>query len=87
MIEIITLAIITSLSSFAFGYLIKAHNESGWKQMYLYEQKRRVIAETERDEFQNYTKRMENRLIAQQKDLDSLQGIVEMQTGKSRLGN
>jgi len=74
MIEIITLAIITSLSSFAFGYLIKAHNESGWKQMYLYEQKRRVLAEESRDKAYDYVIRLENRLIAQQKDLESLQG-------------
>jgi len=85
MIEIITLSIITGLSSFAFGYLIKSHNESGWKQMYLDEQKKRVLAEESRDEVHAYAMRLENRLIAQQKDLDSLQGVVEMQTGKSRL--
>jgi len=85
MIEIITLSIINSLSGFAFGYLIKSHNESGWKQMYLYEQKRRVLAEESRDEVHAYAMRLENRLIAQQKELESLQGVVEMQTGKSRL--
>jgi hypothetical protein len=85
MIEIITLAIITGLSGFAFGYLTKSHNESGWKQMYLYEQKKRVLAEESRDEVHAYAMRLENRLIAQQKDLESLQGVVEMQTGKSRL--
>lgn len=85
MIEIITLSIITGLSSFSFGYLIKAHYESGWKQMYLDEQKKRVAAEESKDEVNAYAMRLENRLIAQQKDLDSLQGVVEMQTGKSRL--
>lgn len=85
MIEIITISIINSLSGFAFGYLIKSHNESGWKQMYLYEQKRRVAAEESKDEVHAYAMRLENRLIAQQKELESLQGVVEMQTGKSRL--
>lgn len=74
--------IITGLSSFAFGYLVKAHHESGWKQMYLDEQKKRVAAEESKDEVNAYAIRLENRLIAQQKNLDSLQGVVETQTGK-----
>lgn len=85
MIEIVTLSIIIGLSGFFFGYLIKSHNESGWKQMYLYEQKRRVLAEESRDEVHAYVMRLENRLTTQQKELESLQGVVETQTGKSRL--
>lgn len=87
MIEIITISIITGLSCFAFGYLAKSHNESGWRQMYLDEQKKRVLAEESRDEVYAYAIRVENRLIAQQKDLESLQSVVETQTGKSRLGD
>jgi hypothetical protein len=87
MIEIITLSIITGLSGFAFGYLTKSHNESGWKQMYLDEQKKRVLAEESRDEVHAYAMRLENRLIAQQKELESLQSVVETQTGKSFLWN
>ena len=76
MIEIITLSLIIGLSGFFFGYLIKAHYESGWKQMYLDEQKKRVAAEESKDEVNAYAIRLENRLIAQQKNLDSLQGVV-----------
>lgn len=74
MIEIITLSIITGLSGFAFGYLIKSHHESGWKQMYMDEQKKRAAAEESRDEVNAYAIRVENRLIMQQKELESLQG-------------
>lgn len=81
MIEIITLSIITGLSSFAFGYLVKAHHESGWKQMYLDEQKKRVLAEESRDEVHAYAIRVENRLIAQQKELEMLQRVKEVHTG------
>ena len=85
MIEIITLSLIIGLSGFFFGYLIKAHYESGWKQMYLDEQKKRVAAEESKDEVNAYAIRLENRLIAQQKNLDSLQGVVEMQ--RSAMGD
>ncbi len=73
MIEIIALAIITCLSGFAFGYLTKSHNESGWKLMYLDEQKKRVAAEESRDEAHAYAARLENRLIALQAEEKNLE--------------